>query len=94
MNQRKSTSELTREIRRDTRNPSLRAERGDRYRENGKYDIALKDYNDAISIDPDYAEALLGRGLVRLQQRNFRQAVIDYERAISISPNFSSARLC
>ena len=89
MNQRKSTSELSREIRRDTRNPSLRVERGDHYREIGKYDIALRDYNDAIAIDHGNAEAHLGRALVRLQQGNFRQAVIDYERAISISPNLA-----
>ena len=40
------------------------ANRGLVYRETGKYDLALADYNKAIGIDPNYAITYLGRGIV------------------------------
>jgi len=42
-------------------------------------DLALEVYNQAISIQPNYAEAINNRGHLYLNQQNFKQGWQDYE---------------
>jgi tetratricopeptide (TPR) repeat protein len=51
--------------------------------EGGRLDLALRDCNRALSIQPQFATALQNRGLVRLKQKNWRAAIQDYSRAIA-----------
>ena len=37
-------------------------ERGNAYHEEGEYDLAIKDYNKAIELDPNYHAAYNSRG--------------------------------
>lgn len=55
------------------------------------YQEAIKDFNRAIKIAPDYGEAYVKRGNSRYFLGNKRSAIEDYERAIEINPNYAEA---
>jgi len=52
---------------------------------------ALKDVNEAIRLEPEFAFALNLRGLVRQEVGNFIGAIQDFSDAIRIKPDFSDA---
>jgi serine/threonine protein kinase/Flp pilus assembly protein TadD len=47
---------------------------------------ALADYNRAIKLDTDYAEAYAGRGMLRFDTRQYQEAVADLTLAIDKQP--------
>jgi tetratricopeptide (TPR) repeat protein len=59
----------------------------------GNYQGALADYNQAIQLNPKYAEAYNNRGNLRTRLRDARGALADYNRAISLRPNSNLAYL-
>jgi tetratricopeptide (TPR) repeat protein len=61
-------------------------------RKKGDYQGALADYNQAISIDPNFAMAYNNRGVIKKENLNDPQgALADYNRALQINPNFAMA---
>jgi tetratricopeptide (TPR) repeat protein len=54
-------------------------------------DIAGKiaDYDEAIRLDPKFADAFNGRGLIRASQGDLDGAMADYNRAIRLNPQFA-----
>jgi lipoprotein NlpI len=63
--------------------------RGSAYLKKGSNDLALADYNQAISNDPKLAAAYFNRGSAYLKKGNDDLALADYNQAISIDPNNS-----
>ncbi|TRT74222.1 MAG: tetratricopeptide repeat protein, partial [Microcystis flos-aquae Ma_QC_C_20070823_S18] len=58
----------------------------------GKPDLALSDYNQAININPRFAEAYYNRGnLYYYQQGKPDLALSDYNQAIEINPQLALA---
>ncbi|PKN88595.1 MAG: hypothetical protein CVU51_03840 [Deltaproteobacteria bacterium HGW-Deltaproteobacteria-1] len=57
----------------------------------GDYSQAIKDFDAAIGIKPDYAEAYYNRGLAYKALGNVRNAIDDYSQAIKIKPNMAEA---
>lgn len=55
-----------------------------------KIDEAIVDFNKAIKIDPNYAEAYMGRGGAYFFKKDFNQAIGDYSKAIEIDPSASN----
>ena len=51
------------------------------------WDLAVADYNKAIELDPAYAPAWLGRGMVYRQQGNAMQALGDFNKAMELKPD-------
>ncbi|MEO0967582.1 MAG: tetratricopeptide repeat protein [Cyanobacteria bacterium J06639_18] len=51
-----------------------------------KHQLAVKDYNQAIAIKPDYADAYINRGIAYSGLGQYEMAVKDYIKAISITP--------
>lgn len=47
----------------------------------GDFDAAMKDYNAAISIDPDFANAYFARGSIYVMQNRRNQACVDFKTA-------------
>ncbi|MGB7857881.1 MAG: tetratricopeptide repeat protein [Pseudolabrys sp.] len=52
---------------------------------------ALKSYNRAIAIDPNFAEALNNRGNALARLHQFEEAVTSFDKAISINPDYARA---
>ena len=53
------------------------------------YKGAIKAYNTAIRLNPDFARAYLQRGLVKSELRDYKRAIIDYNVAIQLGRGYS-----
>ena len=56
-------------------------------RANGNFDESLKYLNQAIEINPNYAEALIHRGLIYLTKNDKSNALTDLEKAHHLKPH-------
>ena len=65
--------------------------RGLAYREQGDYVRAIADYDKAIELQADYAQAYNNRGIVYSVQGDYVRAIADHDKAIELRPNFSGA---
>ncbi len=65
--------------------------RGSLYYNQQKYELALSDWNKAIDINPNFADAYYNRGLLYSDQQKYELALADYSKAIDINPNFADA---
>lgn len=74
-------------------NPSSEAYSGRgtvRYHRN-EFDLAIRDYNEAIRLDPLNEVAYFNRGIVWLTTSEYDQAVSDFDQAIKLNPAYASA---
>jgi tetratricopeptide (TPR) repeat protein len=61
--------------------------------ENGHIQEALSEYQRAVELDPDYADAHNAMGiLLHLSYKRFAEAIRHYEKALEVRPTFSEAR--
>jgi tetratricopeptide (TPR) repeat protein len=51
----------------------------------------MRDYNQALSIKPDYAAAYAGRGNVYKDEKNYPAAIADFGKAIELKPDDPAA---
>jgi tetratricopeptide (TPR) repeat protein/S1-C subfamily serine protease len=75
------------------RNPrsSFYNNRGLLYYEEGKPDLAVADYNKAIALNPNLAQAYNNRGLLYYEEGKPELALADWNKAIDLNPNFAGA---
>jgi len=60
--------------------------------QNGNVDEALKDYNKAIELNPDYFKAYNNRAILKSSKlQNDNEALKDFNKAIEINPNYADA---
>jgi tetratricopeptide (TPR) repeat protein len=59
----------------------------------GKISLALADYEKAISLDPSYVKAYIGRGSVRLEAQDSEGSIADFSKAIELSGHTPSRGL-
>jgi Tfp pilus assembly protein PilF len=64
---------------------------GDAARNQGNYDQAIDDYNEAIRVEPNYPVIYNSRGLAYYKKGDYDRAIADYTRALTIDPNFADA---
>ena len=57
----------------------------------GDYHGAIADYDRAIELNPNYAEACFSRGVAKFIQRDYRGAIADCDRAIELKPDYVAA---
>ena len=62
-------------------------ERGNRALQRGEYQLAINDYNKAIALRSDDADAHYSRGLAYSEISDFHAAIRDYTRAIELNPD-------
>jgi len=60
--------------------------RGMLYLSRQQYDLAMRDFEEAILCDPRLASAYTNRGLVHYQLRQTTKAIADFEKAIDLDP--------
>ena len=77
-------------IKLDPSEPAYFDNRGLSYAEEGDYDRAIIDYNEAISISPR-ANFLTNRGNAYQAKGDLSRAIADYDRAIQLNPAFAGA---
>ncbi|MBD2290357.1 tetratricopeptide repeat protein [Microcystis wesenbergii FACHB-1317] len=63
--------------------------RGILYRRQKKYELALADYNKAIELNPNHANAYNNRGNLYQDLQKYELALDDFNKAIEINPNFA-----
>jgi ATP-dependent Lon protease len=54
---------------------------------NGEYDKALNDFNEALKLDKDYPACYVNRGNALLKKGDFQKALDDFNAAINLNPN-------
>ncbi len=59
--------------------------------EDGKFDDALKNFDEALKIDPDDYSAVFGRALSLMGLNRNKEALLSLTRAISIKSDFAAA---
>jgi tetratricopeptide (TPR) repeat protein len=55
------------------------------------YPAAIADYNQAIEINPNDAEAYSNRGNAYIDLKDYQRAIADFTKAIEIDPNDADA---
>lgn len=65
--------------------------RGDNYSEIQAYDRAITDYDEAIRLKPEYAEAYNNRGYAYYWNGEAANAIADYSQAITLRPDYAYA---
>ena len=65
--------------------------RGVAYGHKGDYDRAIRDYDEAIRLDPEYADAFFNRGNAYDDKGDYDRAIQDYDQAIRLDPDFPLA---
>lgn len=60
--------------------------RGNSYNELKQFERAIKDFDEAIGLRPDFTEAYNNRGNSHLGLEQYERAIKDYDRAIEIDP--------
>jgi tetratricopeptide (TPR) repeat protein len=67
------------------------ARRGWARKEKGEYDLALKDYGEAVRLQPEAAAWFNNRGLIWGAKREYEKALADFGEAIRIDPKYALA---
>ena len=66
-------------------------ERGNAYVQSGDYEDAVEDFTQAITTDPNYADAYYSRGRVLGRLGKHQQAIGDFTQALSLNPKNANA---
>jgi tetratricopeptide (TPR) repeat protein len=66
-------------------------DRGRAYSEQGRFDKAIQEYQAALRINPNFAEAHNNLGWAYKQQGHLEEATDEYENALRIDPDFALA---
>ena len=67
------------------------AEQGYKLAEQGRYDEAIKNYNEAIRLNPQDAKAYNNRGIAYYYLDHLERAIEDYDKAIRLNPEDAEA---
>jgi tetratricopeptide (TPR) repeat protein len=66
-------------------NPEWHVEQGIAF-EQGDYEAAMLEYDEAIRLDPEYARAYYDRGTIYSTLGQYEQAILEYDEAIRLDP--------
>ena len=75
----------------NVRIPQVYNSLGVAYRDAGQYDMATKNYNIAIALNPAYSEAYYNRGIIYTKEELPDNAVEDFTKAIAVNPKLYQA---
>jgi tetratricopeptide (TPR) repeat protein len=84
---------IERAIQEDNNNPLYYSNCGLSLAALNRFEQALENYDRALAIHPDYAEALFNRGVTLQKLRRPHEALNSYDRAVAMRPDYAEA-LC
>jgi tetratricopeptide (TPR) repeat protein len=61
------------------------------YSENGRYDLAISEFNKALKIAPSSPELYNNRGIVYSKSGQYDLAISDFTKAVELAPNATQA---
>jgi lipoprotein NlpI len=64
--------------------------RGNAYADQGQYEPAIQDYNEAVKLNPSYASAYHNRGIARFALGQFEDAGADFEQRLTLDAKEAS----
>ena len=56
-----------------------------------RYPKAIKNFDKAIKLNPDYAEAYNNRGVAKGSLKKYVKAIEDFDHAIKLNPDYADA---
>ena len=56
-----------------------------------RYDLAIRDYNESIKLNPSFAKAFNNRGVAFKKRSDYDSAIMDFDEAVKIDPNYADA---
>lgn len=71
--------------------PKVFMNRGIIYSQKQVHELAIKDFNKALELNPDYAEAFYNRGLAYFHLKKYSESINDYSSAIISDPKLADA---
>ena len=66
-------------------------ERAYQHGEAKRYDDAIRDYTEAIRLNPQYANAYVNRGSAYGNKNDYDRAIADYNEALRLNPQYADA---
>jgi len=67
---------------------------GQKLQEEGKYNEAIKKFQEALKIKPNYSSAYIGMGICFKESNVYNKAIENFRKAIELHPNHSKAWKC
>lgn len=84
--------ELTDPAPSDTQRAEIHNNRGVAYLAiDRKQQAAMEDFDKAIELRPDYAEAYANRGKIKIDREDYEEAIVDFDKAIELNPELAEA---
>jgi len=84
-------SSLTAVIERNPSDPEAYNVRGSAYGRGGKYQEALRDFDKALQLRPNFYQAYANRALIHRFLGDQASALADYNRSIQLNPSYDAA---
>jgi tetratricopeptide (TPR) repeat protein len=60
----------------------------------GRHEMALADFDRAVTLSPRYTWAIAHRGATRLHLGHYQEALADFDRALDIEPAYTAVLAC
>jgi lipoprotein NlpI len=65
--------------------------RGNAYQTKGAYDLAIRDYDQTLALNPEDSDVFNNRGNAYLRKGEWDLAIRDYDRTVSLNPDHARA---
>lgn len=79
------------ELKYDPQNAFALVNRGEAYKDSGRFDLAMADFQNAVKADPNYAEGYNSRGLLYGMSGQADAALADFQKTIELKPHYDEA---